>query len=303
MAKLIPVIKELRTEFLTASVMPVIVSLSMVWYQKGTIDTTLALLTLTGAVLLHLGTNTANDYFDHLSGNDAINTSFVRPFTGGSRMIQRKMLSPRAVLTISLSCFAAAMLAGIYLIVRLGMVILLLGVAGMFSGFFYTAPPLKLAHRGMGEITVGLNFGFLIGLGTYYVQTGDVSTACIVGSLPLSFLVAAIIVINEFQDFRADARVGKRTLVVRLGRERSVILFAVISLGAYMPIVLGVLTGILPVHTLAALVTLPLMIGAIRTASGFHDQPARLTPANALTILGHMLTGIIFSAGFLTAGW
>lgn len=297
-----PILKELRAEFLTASVTPVILSLSIVWQENGSIDFPLALLTLAGAVLLHLGTNTANDYFDHLSGNDIINTDYVRPFTGGSRMIQSKSLSPRSVLTISLTCFAAAVVVGIFLIIRIGPLIILFGMAGLISGFFYTAPPLRLAHRGLGELTVGLNFGFLIGLGTYYVQTQSISTACVLGSLPLSFLITAIIVINEFQDFNADARVGKRTLVVRAGRKRAVILYAAISLAAYIPILAGVFTGVFPTSTIGALITLPIIIIAIRIASRHHHRSKELAPANALTIASHIVTGLIFSLGFFMAG-
>ncbi|MCK4237384.1 MAG: prenyltransferase, partial [Candidatus Krumholzibacteria bacterium] len=206
--------KEFRAEFLTASVIPVLLATAVARHETGLFDTFLFVMTLAGVVFLHLGTNIANDFFDHLSGNDILNTQYVRPFTGGSRLIQDGLITPRAVIMTSIAFFAAAVIVGIVLTMIRGPVILLFGLAGIVSGYFYTAPPLRFANRGLGETIVGVNFGLLIVMGTYYVQTGSISGGCIVASLPLTFLVASVILINEFQDSTADALAGKRTLVV-----------------------------------------------------------------------------------------
>ena len=107
-------IKELRAEFLTASVLPVLVAITLSYYEKGTFNLWLFILTLAGVIFLHLGTNVANDYFDHKSGNDEINRNFVRPFTGGSRLIQDGLLSPNTVLTMSILFFSLGIIAVSY---------------------------------------------------------------------------------------------------------------------------------------------------------------------------------------------
>lgn len=292
---------ELRAEFLTASVTPVLLAAALARHETGGIDPALFVLTLAGAVFLHLGTNTANDYFDHRSGNDEANVWYVRPFTGGSRLIQEGLISPRTVLVTSLSFFAAGLAIGIALAIIRGPLILLLGIVGAVSGYFYVAPPLRLAHRGLGEIAVGLNFGLLIVMGAYYVQTGSITSECIVASLPLTCLIAAVVIINEFQDSAADGSVGKRTLVVRLGTRRAVVLFGAVSLLAYLPIVIGAATGFIPPLVLIGLATLPFTVKAIRTASLHHDASRELAPANASTILSHILTGILMAVGYLIA--
>lgn len=294
-------LEELRLAFLTASVMPVLLATAIVRHETGSIDWLLFALTLAGAVFLHIGTNVANDYFDHRSGTDPANIRFVRPFTGGSRLIQEGLISPGAVLATSLCFFAAGLGIGVVLAVLRGPVVLLFGVVGLVSGYFYTAPPLRLSHRGLGELIVGVNFGLLIVMGTYYVQTGRFSVESIVASLPLTCLIAAVIIINEFQDSAADGGAGKRTLVVRLGTERSVALFGVVSLLAYIPIIIGAATGLFPRLTLIGLATIPLVIRAIRTARLHHDATGELAPANASTILSHLFTGILMTVGYLLA--
>lgn len=295
-------LKELRAEFLTASVVPVLLAVSIVRYETGSIDPLLFALTLIGVVFLHLGANIANDYFDHLSGNDILNVNYVRPFTGGSRLIQEGLISPKTVIVTSIAFFAAGVLVGAVLTIIRGPVVLVLGLIGMLSGFFYTAPPVRLAARGLGEFVVGLNFGLLTIIGTYFVQTGTVSAGCIVASLPLTFLITSVILINEFQDSNADARVGRRTLVVRTGTQRSVTLYGAVTLLSYVPIIMGVVIDLLPALTLIALATVPLAIKAISTARAHHSSPKELAPANAITILIHLSTGLLMAVGYVLAG-
>lgn len=292
---------ELRLAFLTASATPVLLATAVVRHETGRIDWPLFAMTLAGAVFLHIGTNVANDYFDHRSGTDPANVRFVRPFTGGSRLIQEGLISPAAVLATAICFFAAGLGLGVVLAVLRGPVLLLIGIVGLVSGYFYTAPPLRLAHRGLGELTVGVNFGCLIVMGAYYVQTQRFSAESIVASLPLACLIAAVIIINEFQDSEADAGAGKRTLVVRLGTERSVVLFGAVSLLAYAPILIGAVTGLFPRLTLIALAAVPFVLRAIRTAARHHGATHELAPANAATITSHLLTGILMTAAYLLA--
>ncbi|HSG29333.1 MAG TPA: 1,4-dihydroxy-2-naphthoate octaprenyltransferase [Candidatus Krumholzibacterium sp.] len=294
-------LKEVRAEFLTASAIPVLLGVAVARYETGAWDPYLLLLTLLGAVFMHMATNTANDYFDHRSGADAANTEYVRPFTGGTRLIQEGVLSPRAVGLLTLVLTAAALVIGALLYAARGPVILIFGAAGIFLGYFYTGPPLRLAHRGLGELSVGVGYG-LISVGAFYVQSGTISTTSVVASLPMAFLVTCIILINEFQDYRGDMAAGKDTLVVRSGRERAVVLFGTLIAAAFLSLIAGVELKVLPLHALAGLLPAPLAIRAVVTARKSFDRPADLVPANAATIASHALTGLLMTAGFILAG-
>ncbi len=288
----------MRAEFLTASILPVTLATAAVRYDTGSWDLTLYLLTLAGAVFLHLGTNTANDYYDHISGADEANTEYARPFTGGSRLIQEGAISPAAVLLMAVLFFSAAAAAGVFLFLHAGPVIILFGSIGIFLGFFYTAPPVRLAARGLGEIAVFTGY-WLIGLGTYFVQTGSVDFPAAAAAVPLGLLTTAIIIINEFQDTNSDRSAGKKTLVVRLGRKNAVWLFAFVIFGASVPIVTSVFTGDAPRMTLIALAGLPLAVKAVVTASKAYDSPDTLRSANGSTVICHLATGILLVIAYM----
>lgn len=295
-------VKELRAEFLTASITPVLLGAAIAYSRDGVFDGLLFTLTLAGIVFIHLASNVSNDYFDHLSGNDTLNTQLVRPFSGGSRLIQEGLISPRTVLGISITLWAASIAVGAVLIALRGPVVLLFGAVGILCGYFYVAPPIYFAKRGLGELVVGLNIGLLPVIGAYYVQTGTVTRESLVAALPLFGLMAAMLFINEFPDMNADARVGKRTLVVRMGRLKASRLYAVLTLASYAPLVAGVATRMMPTATLLGLIPIILILKAIDTTRKNYASPKKLAPANALTILSHFLTGLLIAAGYLIAG-
>jgi 1,4-dihydroxy-2-naphthoate octaprenyltransferase len=292
-------LEEVRAPFFTATIVPVVLGTAIAWVRTGAFHGGTFLLTLLAGLCLHAGTNVINDYFDHLSGNDEINVEFVRPFTGGSRMIQKGLLQPQEVLRGALAFFALGSLIGLYLTYARGPVVLILGLIGLFSGFFYTAPPVYLARWGIGELIVGANFGLLMTLGSYYVQTLTLAWEPVVASVPVTLLIAGVLYINEFQDAPADQAVGKTHLVVRLGRRRAVIGYEVIMTATYLSIILGVLARLISPFALLGLLTLPMALKAVRTARIYHDEYLKLAPANASTVMTHMLTGFLLSVGYL----
>jgi len=293
---------ELRSSFLTATVVPILLGTSIAWARNSVFNIQYFLLTLIGGMFLHLGTNVANDYFDHESGNDEVNKEFVRPFSGGSRTIQLGLLTPPEVLSGALLFFALGTSIGLFLTWTRGPFVLVLGLVGLFSGFFYTAPPFNLASKGIGEIFVGVNFGALMTLGAYYVQTQTLTLEPLVASIPVSLLIAAVLYINEFPDYVADKAVGKNTLVVRLGRSRAVYGYALITLGAFASIFISVLSGVMPINTLIGLVPLPLAVEATLHARKFYSNSIALVPTNALTIVSHLFTSLLLSLGYLLYG-
>jgi len=299
MKKLLLLLEELRAPFFTASVVPILLGAAVAWSNTGHFEFLAFFLTLIAGVCLHAGTNVANDYFDHKSGNDEINVEFIRPFTGGSRLIQKGLLSPRTVLTEAIVLFAIGGVVGIYFAVTKGPAILVLGAVGAFCGFFYTAPPVNIAARGIGELVVGVNFGILMTLGSYYVQARQFSASAFLASLPVAILIADVLYINEFPDLAADKAVGKNHIVARLGKEKAVWGYLILTLAAYLSILVPVVTRSIPPYCLLGLVTLPLAMRAINVAVINYSDSPKLAPANAATILIHALTGILVAVGFI----
>ncbi|HEM61759.1 MAG TPA: 1,4-dihydroxy-2-naphthoate octaprenyltransferase [Chloroflexi bacterium] len=290
---------EVRAPFFTATIVPIILGATIAWARTGTFHLGLFLLAMLGGLLLHTGTNVANDYFDHRSGTDDLNVEFVRPFTGGSRMIQAGLLTPKEVISGALAAFALACVVGLILAYVRGPLIIVLGLVGIFSGFFYTAPPFNLVSKGIGEFFIGLNFGVLMTLGSFFVQTGYLAWEPVVAAIPVGLLIAGVLYINEFQDAPADGAVGKDHLVVRLGRRKAALGYLALIVATYAVIVLAVLLRITSPFTLIALATLPVAIRAIGVARAHYDEYLQLVPANAATVFIHLLTGLLLSAGYL----
>ncbi|MFW9848569.1 MAG: prenyltransferase [Candidatus Thorarchaeota archaeon] len=293
---------EVRAPFLTASIVPVLLGTAIAWSTRGVLLLDVFLLTLIAGVCLHIGANVSNDYFDHTSdlrGSDDINVDFIRPFTGGSRMIQLGYLSPREVLAGSMVFFAIAGIIGIYLALTRDLFIIVLGIIGAGSGFFYTAPPFRFVKRGIGEFFIGLNFGVLMTFGAYFAQALDYSLEPIIASVPIAILIAGVLYINEFADFNADRDSGKRTIVVRAGRELAAKGYFAMILVVFLWNPLFVFLQIITIESLLVLTLSPLGVVGIKTTMKAYNNPPQLVPANVATILMHLLVGLYMAVGYL----
>ncbi len=291
----------IRAPFFTASVAPAVVGVAVAFYEGYALNWWYAALTLVGLVAVHGGTNLANDYYDHRTRDDWVNLT-PTPFSGGSRVIQDGVISPRAILIYSLSCFAVGIACGLYLWrVTPGNVVLWLGLFGVASGFLYTALPVAIGYRGVGELFVGLNFGPVAVVGAHYVQAGQLSPAALMASIPVGLLIAAVLYINEFPDYDADRQVNKKTLVVLLGPAHARYGYIIIIALTYAAVAAFVAFRGLPAWTLLALATLPLAVKAITVLMRHYREPYKLLPANALTIVVHFATGILLAVGLALA--
>ena len=291
---------ELRVPFFSASLVPVFLGAAVAWASQGVFDVTLFLLTLLGVLFLHAGTNIANDYFDHKNGNDDINKEYLSPFTGGSRMIQKGYLYPSSLLKASLLFFGAGAFMGFYIyLVTSGTLILGLMLFGLFSGFFYSSPPFNLGNYGVGELLVGLNFGVLVTIGSFYVQTLTVTSEVLAAGIPMGLLIAAVLYVNEFPDSTADKEVGRNHLVVRLGKGRAVYGFIAIIAASYAALAIGVLTGLLTPLAILGLLTIPYALSAVKTLWKNYDNSMYLVPACVNTIKTHMYTGLLVTIGYV----
>ena len=161
-----------RAPFVTASIIPILVGTCVGVAASGSFNAILFSLALGAMICLNLGANLANEYFDHLSGNDRLNKN-RNPFSGGSGLMLKGLTSPRTVLIAAWLAFALTATAGIViLLITKSVFILALGLIGMFGGYFYTANPLRLGYRGAGEIIIAFLFGLLPVYGACFLQTG-----------------------------------------------------------------------------------------------------------------------------------
>ena len=294
---------ELRASFLTGSIIPIVLGTVIAWARNNLFNPMYFAFALMGGVFVHLGANVINDYYDYKSGTDQLNKEYVRPFTGGSRTLQLHLLTSKEVLFGSIIFFSLAIVVGLYFTWVVGPFVPVLTSVGLFSAFFYTGHPFKLVNKGLGEVFIGLNFGFLLTLGAFYVQTQVLALEPLVASIPVTLLITAILYINEFQDYNADKAVGKENLVVRLSREKAAVGYGILMYSSYTAILLSALLKVTPTYTLLALVTLPLAIKSVEHARKFHSSPFQLVPSNALTIICHLFTGIILSFGYLLSAF
>ena len=293
---------EMRAPFLTAAIVPVILGTCVAWATTGIFLLDVFLLTLIAGVFIHIGSNISNDYYDHQTRTDDINVDYVRPFTGGSRMIQRGWMSPREVFAEAMVFFALGGGIGLYLAYTRGIEVLILGIIGVGSGFFYTAPPFRFVSRGYGEVFIGLNFGVLMTLGAYFVQTQVLAWEAVFPSIPVAILITAVLYINEFPDHDADRDVGKRTIVVRLGRQRAAKGYAVLMSALYLSIIIPILLNLVSWYTILGVATLPIAVLATRTAFTHYDHPLPLTPAYASTVANHLFTGLFLAWSYVMIG-
>jgi len=291
-----------RMPFLTASITPVLLGGAVAWATQHEFSWGLLFLTMLAGGLIHLGVNVINDYFDHVSSNDDVNVEFVRPFSGGSRVIQMGLLTPLEMLVGAVVLFGLSGALGLYLAAVAGPMVLAFGFVGLVSGVFYVGKPFNWGSHGIGEVLVGLNFGTLMTLGAYYVQTQRVDWTPTVAAIPLAALIAAVLYVNEFPDYAADMAVGKRTWVVRLGRPRAANVYALLMAIPYVSVLLAVIAGTLPVTALLPLLTLPLAVRAVLVAYRYHSQPLELAPANALTIVTHLSVGLLLTLSYVWEG-
>ena len=286
-----------RVPFLTATFVPVLLG-AVIARAHGYSAWWLTVLALLGASAIHLGLNVANDVSDATSGADEANVNPTM-FSGGSRVIQYGLVSLRAMRVTSSVCYAIGIAIGLYLTAVAGPQLLWIGAAGLFLSIFYTAPPLRLVHRGLGEICVALGFGPIMVLGTYYVVAERLSWEAFYASLPVALLIMLVLYVNQIPDRPADERAGKRTIVVRLPSSAIVTGYVLSVVATYALIVVGAVTGLMSVWTLLALGTIPLALQVHKGISTYYDSPYELMGPMGKNIQLHLFTGLALIVGYV----
>ena len=282
-----------RAAFLPASVLPFLVGAAYARYTGAVIRPALLLLGLAGVSCAHLGGNLFNDYFDHKSGADELHP---RPsvFFGGSRAIQDGVVSPGYVLAAAAAFLSAALLFGSVIILAVpGPVIPMFMLAGGTIAVAYTAPPLKLAYRRLGEAAIFICFGIFLSLGGYAVFAGPLTADVVLVSLPVAFLVLGVIVCNEIPDSPFDSAAGKKNLVGLLGRGNGYVLYgASVALSA-CSLIFIILRGVVPA---CSFLVLPLYLAGLKAArllkTGYDDTGSAVK-ASGMTVALHGAVGVV----------
>ena len=295
------VFRATRLPFLSATLVPVLIGIAIA-ASEGHFDLGAAILTIVGANAIHLALNVANDVFDARLGADDQNVNPTK-FSGGSRVIQYGLVSLRRMTMISAVLYTLGIGIGLYLLAtRFSVALLVIGVSGILLSLFYTAPPLKLVYRGLGELTTAIGFGPLMLVGAYVVQTrGGLQPEPFIASIPIALLVALILYVNEVPDRPADERAGKRTLPVRFPRTAVINGYVLAAAAAFTVIVLGVLSGLLPIPALVALLPIPLVFRVRDGLMSYYDQPYGLMAVMAVNIRVHMYVGVLLLAAYVAA--
>ena len=261
-----------RPRTLPAAIAPVLVGSAAAWSQLGNRSSDFSWLSflaaLIGAIFIQIGTNLANDYSDAKRGADTVDR------LGPVRVTASGLAAPRRVLYATWAAFGIAALAGIYLTIEVGPEILLIGIASIVAGVLYTGGPKPYGYEGLGEVFVFVFFGLVAVNGSYYVQLEELDALPLLLSVPVGLLSAAILVVNNVRDIDTDRRAGKRTLAVRLGRERTRTLFTAMVVASYLLLPLALALGDGSAWGLLGLLSLPLAAGPLRAVRERTDGPA-----------------------------
>ncbi len=276
-----------RPKTLTAAVAPVLVGTGLAAHDEALVILPAAA-ALVGAVLIQIGTNFANDYYDFVRGAD------TEDRVGPVRVTQAGLLPADSVRRGMVAVLGAAMLVGAYLVWVAGWPIVWIGLTSVACAVLYTGGPFPLAYHGLGDVFVFVFFGLVAVGGTYYVQALTWPADALLAGTALGALNAAILVVNNLRDIETDARAGKRTLAVRLGPTGTKVEYGVLLLlaGAVPPV--GILAFDWPLAALAALLVAPLCWSPARAVVG-HADPRELVPALGDTARVVALYGVLLA--------
>jgi 1,4-dihydroxy-2-naphthoate octaprenyltransferase len=295
-----------RPGFFPASVAPVIVGSAWGYGVAGRFNWQLFVLALVATLLVHLASNVLNDVGDDASGADRDNDDRIFPYTGGSRFIQNGIMTSRQMVVLGISLLALGMLAGLVLVTLRGPTVLIFGLIGVALGVLYSLPRVELSAHGVGEAAIAVAFGLLPVNGAAWLQSGRVDWESILVSVPVSMWVAAILLINEGPDSSSDGRAGKRTLVVRLGVDRTRLIYLLLHGVAAAALIVAGVKGLIPWWTGG--LSLALLPGAYRAAASIREplDRARMTHGIELTLRLHtagcaLIVAAIFVGHYLGA--
>jgi 1,4-dihydroxy-2-naphthoate octaprenyltransferase len=280
-----------RVRTLPASIAPVLVGTALAGYAH-VFHPLRFIAALVGAIFIQVGTNLSNDYSDARRGAD------TEDRLGPVRVTAGGLVPPSRVLVATYVSFGIAVLAGIYLVVVAGWQLLLVGGISILAGVLYTGGPRPYGYEGLGEVFVFLFFGIVAVAGSFFVQVKHLNWEAFALAVPVGLLASAILVVNNYRDTDTDRRAGKRTLAVRLGRERTRTLLAAMIYLAYLLAPVTWIFGPTTAWVLLPWLTLPVAAPIVRTVRNRTDGPS-LNQALAQTGMLQLAFCMLLAAGLL----
>ncbi len=277
----------------TASLLPV--ALGGLWaFREGPINWLHFALAIIAGLLFHMGTNLVNDYFDFKKGVDREGTY------GSSGVLVAGLMKPAQILRGGLIAFGIGSAIGVYLVTQAGLPILILGIVGFLGGFLYTAAPVNYKYFAVGEFGVFLMMGVLMTLGGYLVRNRPFNWEVVIFSLPISFLVAAILQANDIRDIEADKEADITTMAMATGRDTATFMYDFMIVAAFITVVGMVVTTMLSPWGLLVFLTLPL---GLKNISVMHktrnDGPTAIATMDVNTAQLHMTFGLLLCLGVI----
>ncbi|WP_064092740.1 1,4-dihydroxy-2-naphthoate polyprenyltransferase [Rossellomorea aquimaris] len=280
-----------RPHTLTAAFVPVLLG-TVFALQYTEINYPMFVAMLLACLLIQAATNMFNEYYDFKRGLDTEQSVGI----GGA--IVRNGVKPSTVMSLAFSLYGIALLLGIFICLNSTWWLALIGIVCMAAGYFYTGGPMPIAYTPFGEIVAGLFMGLIIILISFYIQTGNITTASILISIPISILVGAILLANNIRDLDGDKINGRKTLAIILGRKGAIILLASMFSVSYIFIVLLVLFGAVSPWLLVVFLSIP---KALKATKGFigKSQPIEMMPAMKATAQTNTIFGFLMSVGLM----
>jgi 1,4-dihydroxy-2-naphthoate octaprenyltransferase len=291
MRRLLRVVTLIRYRFfLYAGLLPYLLGAAWAYASAG-VDAAMFWSGLGGVVLAVIGVEAFNEYFDARMGTDRVfNPADLPPISD-------------AVFWCGVLAFAGALAVGIYISLRIGWPILAFALLGGLAGIFYEAPPIRWSYRGLGELVIGLAYGPWMVLGSLYLNTRALAWEAFAASLVPGLSIMSLAVVNAIPDYHQDLLVGKRNLVVRLGRAKAVVLYLALAGAALAVVAAGILTRIFPVDCGVALLALLPLVASGRRARSTFTTPRRFLPAVRYLVAYYSLATGLFAAGIVLHAW
>lgn len=286
-----------RPGFLSITVVACLLGIAIAAACGHSPNVSTGLATVVLACLAHAAGNVLNDYHDALNGADAANTRGIHPYTGGSRLIQDRVVTPTQTRDLFRGLVFLLVGFGLLLAVKSTGWVIVLGMAGVLLAWAYSAPPLALMKHGLGEAVVALVWSLIV-IGADAVQRGSIFIIPVMTSVSFALLAANILLINGLPDAESDAQVGKRTLAVLLGPRGAALLYLLLSALAHAWLAGGVWLLYQPEPALWGLLSAPPSLAAFVLLWRHADQAQKLKPAIVLTISATLLHGLAMTAGF-----
>ena len=279
-----------RLPTLSAAIVPVLVG-SATAAELGHFRPLPFLAALIAALLIQIGTNLANDYFDFRKGADNADRM------GPPRASQSGIIAPDTVRRAAILAFGSSALVGVYLIAVGGWPILVIGVLSILAGVLYTGGPWPLGYNGLGDLLAFTFFGLIAVVGTFYLHAGHLAPSAVVVAVPVGLLVTAILVVNNLRDIDSDRAAGKRTLAVLIGREATQIQYLLLVAGPYLLVGARWLFGADSAWFWLPWLTLPL---AVSTSLAIISHEGRsLNHVLRRTAMLHLGFGVLFAASLV----